>query len=74
MPMIEYDLDKDGDNLVASIRNSPIASVISDPRLPYNPIVAVNEAFCALTGYPVEEIIGRNCKFLAGPATEPWLT
>ncbi len=72
--MIDYDLDEDGDSLVASIRGSPIASVISDPRLPDNPIVAVNDAFIALTGYPVEEIIGRNCKFLAGPATEPWLT
>lgn len=74
MLMIDYDLDEDGDNLVASIRGSPIASVISNPRLPDNPIVAVNDAFIALTGYPVEEIIGRNCKFLAGPATEPWLT
>lgn len=27
-----------------------------------------------LTGYAEDEIIGRNCKFLAGPATEPWLT
>ena len=72
--MIDFDLDENGDNLAASIRGSPIASVISDPRLPHNPIVAVNDAFCALTGYPVEEIIGRNCKFLAGPATEPWLT
>ena len=69
-----YKLDKYGDNLVASIRISPIASVISDPRLPQNPIVAVNDAFLTLTGYPVEEILGRNCKFLAGPATEPWLT
>lgn len=69
-----YDLDADGESLLASIRVSPIAAVISDPRLPLNPIVAVNEAFCQLTGYPVEEIIGRNCKFLAGPATEPWLT
>lgn len=70
----EYDLDADGESLLASISVSPIAAVISDPRLPHNPIVAVNEAFCALTGYPVEEILGRNCKFLAGPATEPWLT
>ena len=69
-----YDLDADGESLLASIRISPIAAVISDPRLPLNPIVAVNDAFCALTGYPVDEIIGRNCKFLAGPATEPWLT
>ncbi|MEN3971054.1 LuxR C-terminal-related transcriptional regulator [Sphingomicrobium sp. XHP0235] len=56
------------------IDTSPIASVISDPRLPDNPIVAVNEAFVRLTGYSREEILGRNCRFLAGPATEPWLT
>jgi len=67
-------LDADGESLLASIVVSPIAAVISDPRLADNPIVAVNDAFCALTGYPPDEIIGRNCKFLAGPATEPWLS
>jgi PAS domain S-box-containing protein len=72
--LVGYDLDADGENLLESIRRSPIASVISDPRLADNPIIAVNAAFCALTGYPVDEIIGRNCKFLAGPGTEPWLT
>ena len=70
----DYGLGPDGESLLASIRVSPIAAVISDPRLPTNPIVAVNDAFCDLTGYPTDEIIGRNCKFLAGPATEPWLT
>jgi PAS domain S-box-containing protein len=60
--------------LIDSIRLSPIAAVISNPMLPDNPIIATNEAFCALTGYSEAEIIGRNCKFLAGPATEPWLT
>ncbi len=64
----------DAHGLIDSIHASPIAAVISNPRLSLNPIIAVNEAFCALTGYPVNEIIGRNCKFLAGPATEPWLT
>ena len=56
------------------VADSPIPSVISDPRLPDNPIVACNDAFCELTGYPVEYVVGRNCRFLSGPATEPWLT
>ena len=56
------------------VADSPIPSVISDPRLPDNPIVACNDAFCDLTGYPVEDVVGRNCRFLSGPATEPWLT
>lgn len=63
------------DERVASlIAASPIASVISDPRLPDNPIIACNQAFLDLTGYGAEEVLGRNCRFLAGPATEPWLT
>jgi PAS domain S-box-containing protein len=56
------------------ITNSPIASVISNPRLKDNPIIVCNSAFIELTGYTENEIIGRNCRFLAGPATEPWLT
>jgi PAS domain S-box-containing protein len=60
--------------LARSIRLSPIATVLSNPRLPDNPIVAANAAFCALTGYAEAEIVGRNCRFLAGPKTEPWLT
>ncbi len=56
------------------IRASPIAAVISDPRLPDNPIIECNDAFIDLTGYSREEIVGRNCRFLAGEATEPALT
>lgn len=48
--------------------------MVSDPRLPDNPIIACNEAFMELTGYDEAEIVGRNCRFLAGPGTEPWLT
>ena len=56
------------------IGTSPIAAVISNPRLADNPIVECNDAFVALTGYAREEIVGYNCRFLAGPDTEPWLT
>lgn len=60
--------------IFASIEASPIATVLTNPRLPDNPLVAVNSAFCALTGYAADEIVGRNCRFLAGEATEPWQT
>ena len=55
------------------IATSPIAAVISNPRLPDNPIVECNDAFVALTGYRSEEILGHNCRFLTGAQTEPWL-
>lgn len=61
-------------DLMVSIECSPIATVISDPNLRDNPIVAVNEPFCDLTQYAPKEVLGRNCKFLAGEETEPWLT
>ena len=35
------------------------------------PIVRVNPAFLAMTGYSENEVIGRNCRFLQGPATDP---
>ena len=59
---------------ITLVSDSPIPSVISDPRLPDNPIVACNSAFCELTGYGPDEVIGRNCRFLSGPGTEPWLS
>ncbi|HEU4492875.1 MAG TPA: PAS domain S-box protein, partial [Rubrobacteraceae bacterium] len=40
--------------------------VITDPRLPDNPIVYVNPAFEKTTGYSMQEVIGRNCRFLQG--------
>jgi PAS domain S-box-containing protein len=63
-----------GMSLKTMIAASPIAAVISDPRLPDNPIVECNAAFSALTGYSTDEIVGRNCRFLSGPDTEPHLT
>lgn len=61
-------------SLSSMIDNSAVAAVISNPRLPDNPIVECNAAFIELTGYSRDEIIGRNCRFLAGPETEPGLT
>jgi len=60
--------------LADMIAASPIAAVVSNPRLADNPIIDCNQAFVALTGYSRDEVIGRNCRFLTGPATERELT
>ncbi|GAA5821835.1 hypothetical protein JCM11251_004735, partial [Rhodosporidiobolus azoricus] len=47
------------------------AYVVTNPRLPDDPIVLVSPGFCTLTGYTPHQIIGRNCRFLQGKATAP---
>jgi diguanylate cyclase (GGDEF)-like protein/PAS domain S-box-containing protein len=44
---------------------------ISDLRLPDQPLVYVNDAFELLAGLPRDEVLGRNCRFLQGPDTDP---
>nr|AML78802.1 putative LOV domain-containing protein [Lunularia cruciata] len=44
--------------------------VITDPRLPDNPIIFASDHFLELTEYTREEIIGRNCRFLQGVDTD----
>ncbi len=45
--------------------------VITDPSGPDNPIVYVTPEFELQTGYSAEEALGRNCRFLQGPGTDP---
>ena len=59
-----------GDPFAAAIRATRMPMIITDPRQDDNPIVFVNEAFLALTGYAREEVLGRNCRFLQGPETD----
>ena len=45
--------------------------IITNPRLPDNPVVFASDSFCRLTGYTRDEILGRNCRFLQGAETDP---
>src|SRR5512134_4027854 len=40
---------------------------IAAARLPDRPLIYANNGFERLTGYPVVEVLGRNCRFLQGP-------
>jgi PAS domain S-box-containing protein len=59
------------DPFVAAVRATRMPMVISNPRLPDNPVVFANDAFCRLTGYSRSEVVGRNCRFLQGKLTDP---
>lgn len=59
------------DPFTAAVRATRMPMVITDPNEPDNPIIFVNDAFLRLTGYAREEIVGRNCRFLQGPQTDP---
>lgn len=56
---------------VAAVQDSHLAMVVVDARAEDQPVVFVNSAFSALTGYPAEEVLGRNCRFMRGPRTDP---
>ncbi len=59
------------DPFAAAVRTTRMAMIVTNPREADNPIVFANDAFCRLTGYAREEVLGRNCRFLQGPDTDP---
>ncbi len=56
--------------IFSALERSGLPIVATNPRLNDNPIVFVNEAFCRSTGFPAEEAVGRNCRFLQPPEVE----
>ena len=53
-----------------AIEESSIGITIGDANDPETPIVYANRGFETLTGYPMPEVHGRNCRFLQGEATD----
>ncbi|CAH2069561.1 unnamed protein product [Thlaspi arvense] len=61
---------RQGIDLATTLERIEKNFVISDPRLPDNPIIFASDSFLELTEYSREEILGRNCRFLQGPETD----
>ena len=45
--------------------------VITNPALPDNPMIFISDEFETQTGYSPQDALGRNCRFLQGPDTDP---
>ena len=63
--------DTGTDPFVAAVRATRMPMIITNPRIDDNPVVFANDAFCRLTGYGRDEILGMNCRFLQGPDSDP---
>ncbi len=47
-----------------ALESSGNGVVITNAKDPNHAIMFANSAFCRITGYPLEEVLGRNCRFL----------
>jgi len=63
------DLAGQSDIFFAAVGMTRMPMVVTNPNLPDHPIVFANEAFAEMTGYSLDEIVNRNCRFLQGPDT-----
>nr|WP_255762133.1 EAL domain-containing protein [Halomonas alkalisoli] len=57
--------------LQRGIEASPNGVLMADATQPDMPLVYANEAFCHLTGYTLDQVLGKNCRFLQGNETHP---
>ena len=73
--VVLFDIDpvEDAEALVRerAVVAAGLSFTVADPHQEDCPLVYVNPAFERTTGYTAEEVLGRNCRFLQGPATEP---
>ncbi len=58
------------DVFFAAVERADLPMVVTDPREADNPVVFANAAFMHMTGYPPDQVLRRNCRFLQGPETD----
>lgn len=59
------------DPFAAAFKATRMPMIVTDPNQHDNPVIFCNAAFRNLSGYSDDEVIGRNCRFLQGPDTDP---
>ncbi len=57
--------------ILSKILDSSVNGItLADPDLEDMPLVYVNKAFLKMTGYTMEEVVGKNCRFMQGKDRE----
>ena len=69
--LVGHEFESGSGIFFAAVEMTRMPMTVVDPNLPDQPIVFVNQAFLTMTGYDKAEIVGRNCRFLQGPNTDP---
>jgi len=66
------DLEEGTDDVFGLLCDSlDMGVVLVDVTRADHPLIRVNDGFLALTGYSRDEVLGRNCRFLQVPETDP---
>ncbi|HEX2558577.1 histidine kinase dimerization/phosphoacceptor domain -containing protein [Phenylobacterium sp.] len=60
-----------GGIFVEAVRVTRMPMLVTDPKLPGNPITFANPAFLNLSGYTMDELLGQGPHFVNGTGTEP---
>jgi diguanylate cyclase (GGDEF)-like protein/PAS domain S-box-containing protein len=58
-----------GMNFVSIVHGFPVGILVTDSTQPDDPIIFANAGFATMTGYSLNETVGRNARFLQGPET-----
>ena len=57
--------------ILSKILDSSVNGItLADPDMEDMPLVYVNKAFENMTGYTMEEVVGKNCRFMQGEDRE----
>ncbi|WP_442681333.1 histidine kinase famiy protein [Sphingomonas sp. ASY06-1R] len=66
-----HDMTDDSNTIFfAAVKTTRMPMIVTDPNRRDNPIVFANPAFLSMTGYSLDELIGKNCRLLQGEDTD----
>jgi PAS domain S-box-containing protein len=60
-----------GGMFVEAVRVTRMPMLVTDAKLPGNPIIFANRAFIDLSGYSHNELLGQDPHFMNGEGTDP---